>query len=160
MIDTYTGFEKFAQTFTLILKLDQTRICFAIQKRNHPEQNCSGSSLSLLLPFNEDHLHSTYFITSLFRFLSLVEVGGFCSTTLFLAAVANTGYNLPTHTCSLLLELSSAPLVSGGTIGEVRFRQPCSDGCCAETDARLPSTTMRSPTFTRQIASRMSRGSH
>lgn len=102
IFDTCTGFFFFfpqiPQICTLSLNLDQKtvltsqkRICFAIQKRYHPEQNCSGSPLSLLLPFTKDYLHSTYFFTPLFWFVSPVEVAdavvGYCPIRWLIALI-------------------------------------------------------------------------
>lgn len=58
-----------------------TRICFAIQKRYHPEQNCNGSPLLLSLSCNKDYLHSTYFFYSIHIFVPS-GVGVYYSATL------------------------------------------------------------------------------
>lgn len=65
----YSQFEPGSKCSTL----SQTRICFTIQKTYYPEQNCSGSPISLLLSFNKDYLHSTYVFTPIFRFLSPLD---------------------------------------------------------------------------------------
>lgn len=57
------------------------------------------------------------------------------------------------YTWSLWVELSAASLAAaGGTSGDARFRYPCSEGGCVETDAPVPFISIL---FDRQIASRM-----